>query len=288
MTALTTSLRQINIITRLTFREAWRRKLLWIGLGLGIVFIALFAVGFYFAWQDASRSMSQSGSSARLVNLFTSTFLMAGLYVVNFLVVMVTVLTSVGTIAAEISTNTIHAIAAKPIRRWEIVLGKWLGHAVMLAVYTVLLSSGIMLSVRLISGYVPVNPIPGILLIILESLAILSVAMLGSTLLSTLANGVLAFMLYGVAFVGGWVEQIGALLGSQTAQDIGIASSLLMPSEALWRYAAALMQPASSFGVQVTPFSVTSQPTPAFVVYAVVYTLGLLVGAMVAFSRRDF
>ena len=48
----TFSLHQIGVITRLTFREAQRRKLLWIGLGLGIAFIALFAIGYYFAWKD--------------------------------------------------------------------------------------------------------------------------------------------------------------------------------------------------------------------------------------------
>jgi ABC-type transport system involved in multi-copper enzyme maturation permease subunit len=52
--------------------------------------------------------------------------------VVNFLIVMITVLTSVGAVAGEISSQTIHALASKPIRRWEIVLGKWLGLGIML------------------------------------------------------------------------------------------------------------------------------------------------------------
>ena len=52
---------------------------------------------------------------------------MAGLYVVNFLVVMMTVLTSVDTLAGEIASGTMQAVATKPLRRFEIVLGKWLG-----------------------------------------------------------------------------------------------------------------------------------------------------------------
>ena len=113
-------------------------------------------------------------------------------------------------------------------------------------------------------------------------------SMLFSSLMSTLATGVVVFMLYGLAFVGGWVEQIGTFFESQTAIDIGIASSLIVPSEALWRYAAAVMAPSSAGSLAVTPFTVTSQPTPAFVIYAVVYTLALLVVTMVVFSRRDF
>lgn len=279
---------QVAVITRLTLREAQRRRMLWLGLGLGLAFVALFATGYYFAHADFQQQVERNASLIRQADLFNSMFLSAGLYVVNFLIVMITALTTVGAVSAEIDSDTIHAIAAKPIRRWEIVLGKWLGHTLMAVVYTTLLAAGVMLSVYAISGYATPSGGSVLLILILESLAVLSVTLLGSTLLSTLANGVAVFMLYGLAFVGGWVEQIGAVLDSQTAVDLGIASSLLMPSEALWRYAAGLMQRSSSFNMPVSPFSVTSQPTPATVVYSGAYTLALLLGAMWAFSRRDF
>jgi Cu-processing system permease protein len=123
----------------------------------------------------------------------------------------------------------------------------------------------------------------------LESLVVLSLSLLGGTLMSTLANGVVVFMLYGVAFAGGWVEQIGSVLGSQTAVNIGIASSLLMPSEALWRYGVGLIQSnAGSLGTGLTPFSVASQPSNAFIVYSVLYVIALLAASTWCFSRRDF
>ena len=85
------------------------------------------------------------------------------------------------------------------------------------------------------------------------------------------------------------MEQFGFILNSQVAQDIGIASSLLLPSEALWRYAASILQETQrSLISSVTPFSVLSQPTPAFLVYAGLYIVGLLILAMVVFRQRDF
>jgi ABC-type transport system involved in multi-copper enzyme maturation permease subunit len=201
---------------------------------------------------------------------------------------MVTVLTSVGAISAEIQTHTIHTIASKPLRRWEIVIGKWLGHATMITLYTVILSVGVMLSVYFVSNYSPPKFVGAILVMVLEGLAILSVTLLGSSIFPTLANGVVVFMLYGLAFVGGWVEQIGTIMGSQTATDLGILSSLLIPSEALWRYAAGLMQPTNSLGASVTPFSVTSQPTNAFVIYSAVYTVITLIATILVFRKRDF
>jgi len=281
------ALHQILVIARLTFREAQRRRLLWLGLGLGIVFVGLFSTGFYFAHKECTESGCLAARSG-FGDLFANTFLMAGLYVVNFLVVMVTVLTSVGTLSAEIDSNTIHSIAAKPVRRWQIVLGKWIGHALMLMLYAFLMAAGLMVAIYIISGYVAPNPLGGIAIILLEALVTLSISMLGGSRLSTLANGVVVFMLYGVAFIGGWVEQIGGALQSQTAVDLGIASSLIMPSEGLWRYAATLMQPSNPFALGVTPFSVTSQPTPAFVLYAVIYSLAALLGAMIIFTKRDF
>ncbi len=282
------NLRPVGVIARLTLREAQRRKMLWLGLGLGLAFVALFATGYYFAFADFQRQVARSPLLTREIDLFHSMFLVAGLYVVNFLIVMITALTSVGSISSEIDSDTIHAIAAKPIRRWQIVLGKWVGHALLAMLYSTLLAAGVMAAVYIISGYAVARPLSVLLILILESLTVLSLTLMGSALFNTLANGVAVFMLYGLAFVGGWVEQIGSVLESQTAVDVGIASSLLMPSEALWRYASGLMQSGSSLQMPVSPFSVTSQPTPAMVIYAGVYVLALLGGAMWAFSQRDF
>lgn len=282
-----TPLHQIGVMARLTLREARRRRLLWIGAGIGGAFSALFAVGFFFAIREFREVADEGLAGGFTLDLFASNFAVAGLYVINFLVVMVAVLTTVGAISQEIQNNTIHAIAVKPLQRWEIILGKWLGHAVMLVIFTVLLALGVILPVWLISGFLVPNLIPVILILVLEALSVMSLTLLGSTLMPTLANGVTVFMLYGLAFVGGWVEQLGALLGSQTTQDLGIVSSLIMPSEGLWRYAASLLQTDGILG-SAGPFSVVSQPSEAFVIYAIVYTFVTLGLAIWAFSLRDF
>ncbi|MBN1429034.1 MAG: ABC transporter permease subunit [Anaerolineae bacterium] len=281
------SLHQIGVITRLTFREVQRRRLLWIGLGLGGAFVALFALGMYFIYQDIMQHVSE-GYRSMAMKQASASMLMAGMYVINFLIVMITVLTSVGSISGEIGSNTIHTIASKPIRRWEIVMGKWLGFAIMISLYTILMSLALMGIVAVIGGgFIPPHPIQALLILILEGLTILSVTVLGSTVFSTLANGVVIFMLYGVAFVGGWIEQIGTIVNSQVAQDLGIVSSLLLPSEALWRLASSSLQP-SGITESITPFAVASQPTPAFVVYSLLYTSGLLILGMYVLGQKDF
>ena len=281
------SFHQVLVIVRLTIREARRRRMLWLGLGLGLVFVILFGTGYYFAFQDFNSSRTMTGAGGFQETLFSNIFLTSALYVVNFLIVMVTALTTVGSVSAELDSNSIHAIAAKPIRRWEIILGKWLGNALLVTGYTCLMTVGVALAVLIINGYFPPNALAVLLVLILESLVVLSLTMFGSTVMSTLANGVLVFMMYGLAFVGGWVEQIGSLLESPTAVNIGIASSLLLPSEGLWRYAAAMMQETRIMNMMPSPLSVISQPSFAFVIYALLYAVGLLLAAMWAFGKRD-
>jgi ABC-type transport system involved in multi-copper enzyme maturation permease subunit len=138
------------------------------------------------------------------------------------------------------------------------------------------------------AGYTAHNLAAGIGLMVLQGWVVLTLTITGGTRLSTLANGVMAFMMYGIAFIGGWVEQIGALLRNETAVDIGIVTSLIMPGEILWKKALSLFNPGlSGSPFETGPFAVASQPSGLMITYAVLYLLGLLALALVSFSRRD-
>jgi len=283
-------------IARFTFAEARQRRLLWIGIGLGLVFLALFALGFYLVYDDIRQSIlvQAAGRGARdeALALAANFFLMMGLFVVNFLVVLVSILTTISTISSEISSHTIQAIVTKPLRRWQVVLGKWLGHAMMVTVYILLLTGGIILIVYLISGHTPRNIVPGLGLYVLEGIVLMTVSILGGTRLSTMANGVVLFMSYGLAFVGGWVEQIASVLNSDTAADLGMLAGRLLPSEVLWRRASHIMAPNISMGSNFDgppPFLFTfgRAPSSSIVLYALVYTAIILLAAMWSFRRRD-
>ncbi len=271
------------IIARLTFREASRRWILWVALILGTLFLVIYALGFYEIQKDMQRS---SGSAIVYSEIYNFIF-MAGLYAINFMTIMMAVLTSVDTLSGEIASGTIHTIVSKPLARWEIVIGKWLGFAGMLLLYLLLMSGGVILIVYGISGYSAPNVLPGLALIGLNTLLLLSVSLLGGASLSTLANGVLVFGLYGIAFIGGWIEQFGSLLNNQAAINIGIISSLIMPSESLWRRAAFEMQSPLVSAMGFSPFTSNSVPSPYMILYAILFLGGTLLLAIWQFNRRD-
>jgi ABC-type transport system involved in multi-copper enzyme maturation permease subunit len=121
----------------------------------------------------------------------------------------------------------------------------------------------------------------------LESLVLLSVSFLGGTRLSTLATGVLAVGLHGLAFFGGWIEEFGAMAGSQTAVLIGQVASVIMPSESLWRRAAYEVQKPIIGGLGTGPFTSGSVPSDLMIVYAAFYMLAALGLAVFLFQQRD-
>ena len=92
---------------------------------------------------------------------------------------------------------------------------------------------------------------------------------------------------YGIAFVGGWIEQIGGFAGSQAARTVGVVASLISPADALWRLASYQVQPESlrNFGAAV--FATSSVPTTLMVWWAAGFTVVTLIFAVRSFSTRQ-
>jgi ABC-type transport system involved in multi-copper enzyme maturation permease subunit len=250
----------IFVIARLTFREAGRRKILLAALLLGLAYLVIYGLGFYYVDQDVNNS--QFGPGLLEVNQIHNFLFMAGLYVVNFLTVVMAVLTSVDTLSGEIASGTIHTLVSKPVQRWEIVFGKWMGFAGMLTLYLLLMAGGTIGLVYFISGYIAPNVLRGLGLLWMNAV-------------------------FGIAFIGGWIEQIGSFIQNQTAVNVGIISSLLIPSEALWKRAAFEMQSPIVSALGFSPFTAASMPSTLMVIYGVAYTVLALLLAITLFNRRD-
>jgi len=278
-------MRRTLLIAGLAVREALRCKIALAGALLGTAFLVIFGSGFYFINLELRENPPMSLFFAEQQINFVVMF---GLYAVNFLAVAMAVLISVDSLSGEITSGTMQALAARPLRRFEIVLGKWLGLSLMAGLYLLLLGGGVLLIVGWISGYHLPDPWQGLLLIYLECLLVMTVSLACSSALSTLAAGAVVFGLYGLALLGGWVEQFGSLVGNPTAMDIGIFTSLILPSEALWKYAAYLMSsPVLRALGGMSPFLSSVVPSPLMLGYALVYLLLVFTLALTIFQRRD-
>jgi Cu-processing system permease protein len=276
------ALRTTLLMARVTFREAARRKILWIAALAGVVFLAFFGTALHFVLRSAVRQSNVVGFHEGLV-MMTMMVLYAG----SMMTSLMAVLTCCDTLAGEISSGTIHAIATKPVERWCLVVGKWVGFVGMLTLYVALIEGGTIILSWLQSGYLAHHALAVVSLVWLQAMVLLGVTMAASTSFSSLTSGAVSLGLYGLAFVGGWIEQFGAVRHVHALADLGIISSLIMPSDALWRRAAYVFQPPLIGSAGASPFGSNLVPSNAMIVYAALYALLAIILAQLLFSRRD-
>jgi len=283
-------MKSIWVLARMTFREAVRRRIALTGLVLGIFFLIVFSIGFRMISTEIARETTLEGGTAyqNVMRAEMSNFLlMAGLYAVTFLSVAMGALLGADTLAGEINSGSIQTIVTKPVRRSDVVFGKWLGFAGLLGLYALLMSGGVVLMVFLQSDYVPRNMLTGLSLIYLESLLVMTISLAGSSAMPALATGGMVFGLYGLAFLGGWIEQIGSVMNNPAAVQIGIVTSLVVPTEALWRRAAYEMQTPLASTLGISPFGAFSVPSTLMIFYAIAYLVVILMVAVNTFRHRD-
>ena len=278
-------------VARFTLQEAASRRIILAGLLLSVAFVALFALGFWFAY-DKAVEVSGSGASRTLPGVASALLTVMGLYAVSFLSCFLALFLSVGAISGEVDSGTILAILARPVRRVEFVVGRWLAYAILMSAYVVLMV-GLLLSVaKVVAGYEVADAPPAVGLMVLQALVLLTLSLLGSARLPTLANGVVVFSLFGLAWLGGIIEYIGNLLRNDPMTNLGIVVSLLVPSDALWRGASFFLQApalraignAANGGI---PFLGTTPPTTAMVAWSLGYVAVALLGSILVFGRRD-
>lgn len=283
-------MKTIGIIARLTFREAIRRRIVLAALVLGIAFLLLYSLGFYFIRGEFQREMADGRSGVQPQQIQTEAYnflMLAGMYVVNFLSIATAALLTADSLAGEIQSGTIQAVVTKPIRRMEVVLGKWLGYASLLFLYLLMMGGGVMLSIWLQAGYSTPSAAQGLGIMYFNCLIIMTLTLMFSSSLSTLATGGAVFGAFGLAFIGGWIERIGSLFENETAINLGIVSSLILPSEALWNKAASVLTSPVMNMVGISPFVSASEPSTAMLGYAGLYLVALLALAVWRFAARD-
>jgi Cu-processing system permease protein len=270
---------KLLLMARFTFREALHKRVVHGVLGLTVAFLVLYGLLVWLAF----REMGSSGQGS----IISLQFVLLGMNAVSGIGALLAVFLSVGTISSEVEAGTLHAIVPKPLTRRDVLWGKWLGFAAMLSIYVFLLALAVSVTVAVFSGEWSAQIVPAALLLVLQSLVLLSLAILGSTFLPTVANGVAVFGLYSVAMMSGFMEQIGSLIKNDAMVTVGIVVSLLVPSDSMGKLSASLLQEGRSYLERMGPFIVNSQPSIWMVAYSLIYIAAMMLLALRLFSKRD-
>jgi ABC-type transport system involved in multi-copper enzyme maturation permease subunit len=273
-------------LARFTFLEAVRRRFILAAVGLTAVFLVLYAVGTHFAVRELEESPLLLPSFRPVI---LAQLLLTGVWLVSLSSGMLGIFASCGTLSSEIESHTLQSIAVKPLQRWEIVLGKWLGLTTMAAVYTLVAATAVIAIVWVRAGYVAPNPPAAVAALMLQAAVLVSLTVLVSAFLPNLAAGIGVFLLHALAMAGGIEEQLGVVLRNQTMQDIGVWISVLIPTDAMGKIAAAALQTSSGAAdlAMAGPFAVVHPPSPWMALYAAIYLAACLAVAVARFERCD-
>jgi Cu-processing system permease protein len=266
-------------VARLTVREAVSRRLLLAALILSALFVALFATGLLLAVSSDRPGVLTAGVASVLVTL--------GLYALHFVALAM----AVGAVSSEIESGALHALLARPLSRAAFLIGRWLALAGMIAVYVTAMAGAILLLGRLVVGYQPISAGRTLGLLVAEAVLLLTLALLVSTRLSSVAGGVVVFCLFAISWVAGFIEVIGEVLPNAGMVNLGIGVSLLMPADALWRGASyysqspvILAQAGAGGGI---PLFGSAPPSTALLAWSAGYVAVCLALALAGFRRRD-
>jgi Cu-processing system permease protein len=282
----------VFLIARLTWREAISKRLIFAVLLLSLAFVGLYLIGVYFLHQRFLTRAAELGSQRGGPEVAYASITVMGMYIANFLGALLGALSAIGAISGEIESGTFFATLTKPLQRAQVLLGKWLGFASLTLLYIIGLSGSLLIGVRAITGYAPPDPARAIALMVFGAILLLTLSVLGSSLFSTLANGIVVFLLYGFAWVGGLLESIGRATDTPILETISRISQVLIPSDALWKGASYHLQSASLLESQRgfgggNPF-IGLEPIPlGLMLWAAMYIVITLALAIWAFDRRD-
>ena len=285
---MTATARTVLTIAALTLREASRRKVLRALALLTLVLLVLSGWGFSRLAAESDFGSLTSGE-ARLV---ASQLLNLVMFGISLIAALGTAFLAGPTVAGESESGIALAMLARPVRRSAVLLGKWLGLVAFGSGFLVLAGLAQCAVVWVTVDYWPPQPVVALALLAAQTVVLLTLGLLLSTVISPMASGVVAVGLFGATWIAGVVGGVGAALGNEGVERVGAVSRMLLPTDGLWRGAMhAFQDPAalSQFGAELEGFPFLSEAplTAAYLGWAAVWVAMVWGLAAVSFRRKD-
>jgi ABC-type transport system involved in multi-copper enzyme maturation permease subunit len=256
------------------FRESVRDKILYSLVLFAVLLIsASYLIGQLTAGQDVKIIKDLGLAAMSLIGLFMAVFI------------------GIGLVSKEVERRSVYALLAKPIRRHEFVLGKYLGLVLTLAVNVAVMAAALYLVLGFMAWMTPANAkaawdapaldpalLTAVFLIFVELCLITAVALFFSTFSSPILSAVLTFGVYVVGHFDADLKSFGQIVKSPVAAALADGAYYVLPNLASFDVKADVVH-----GLPV-PWAVVGLSTG----FGLVYIAMLVLTAMFIFSRRDF
>jgi len=252
---------KIRAIALNTFKEAIRDRILYL-----LFFFAAISLAF-----SRLLAVLTVGDRVKIIKD-------VGLASISVFGVLMAILIGTGLVYKEIDKKTIYTLLAKPIRRWQFLLGKFFGLA--LTLFVMILAMGIIFLaiVLLHTGKLDGRLLLAILFIFLELILITAVAILFSCFSTPILSSIFSLSFYLIGHLSWGLETLILRTRSGTARAAIRGLSAILPDLENFNFKTEVVH-----GLAVDPkFYLFSA------LYGLVYTIFILTLAVLIFKKRDF
>ncbi len=279
-------------IAHLTVHELVRRRVVWVLAILTVASVALVGWGL----ERLVGLARENGTQELQIQIGVSQVLILIAFMFSFVLAMTAAFIGAPAIGGDLESGVVFAILARPLRRADLVVGRWLGCALVVVAYA--MASGLLAIAvaALVSGYTPPNPPLAIAFLAGQALVLLTLTLALGSVMPSIAAGAIAVVGFGLGWMAGVLAGVAAALGVAALGSVAEVSRWLLPSDGLWRGVIYGLEPPlvvliaagrAPGLVQANPFYAADPPPVVFVIWSIVWMALVLGAATWWFERRD-
>ena len=270
-------------------REGMRRKVFAVVLLLTAGFLFLYWLANHYVFRDIAHVGPPAGIEPRP---FAGAFLFGlAMFATLFLGVVLAVFLTLGAVRGDAERGLLQPLLVRPVSRPMLLLARWLGTVGVCAPYVAAVYAGAMLITGLTGHWWPDHIVVPAVELAAGVAIVAALSLLGSVFLTSTANGIAIFMLFGAGLVSGLLGSIGHALSSHTLEHAAKVAAWIVPFEALYqdglREITANTTGLTGFLLQLGPFGGAYIHGAGVRIWAVGYLLAVGAIAAFGFSRRD-
>jgi Cu-processing system permease protein len=280
------------IIAGFAVRECLRRKVFVVVALLTVLFLGLYALGTWQAYETADEFGTEGTPAGVEPEVAVGATLMGlAMFGTLFLGTILAVFLTLGAVRGDAERGLLQPLLVRPVGRWALLQGRLLAAAAVSGVYVVLVYLGAVLITGAIGDWWPDRLIGPALGLALGVAILASLSLLGSVFLASTANGIAVFMAFGAGLTAGLLGQIGEALRSDTLDDVATIASWALPFEALYQAGlSALTADTVGFtrlAIDLGPFGGAESGGAGLWIWALSYLGFVCVVTLAAFQSRD-
>jgi ABC-type transport system involved in multi-copper enzyme maturation permease subunit len=256
---------------------------------LTVAFLGLYWLGVRYAFHHVANVAPPEGVDART---FAGAFLFGmAMFGTLFLGVVLAIFLTLGTVRGDAERALLQPLVVRPIGRSTLLVARFLGAGAVCVPYVLILYFAAMVLTGLEGSWWPDRIVTPGLELAAGVLIVAALSLLGSVFLSSIANGIAIFMLFGAGLVAGLLGNIGHVLNSPGLIHAAKIAAWAIPFEALYQDALRAITEKTSgltgFLLRLGPFGGAEQGGVALRLWAVAYLVLVGLVAIAGFARRD-